>query len=168
MSGAQHPEEVRPTSQYLRSLTKHDEIIVIVGFFDLQGYAKWSEGRSPRELLDLATELFNRTGRAVEDAGGHLIKAIGDAGLFVFPAGKPDRAVLALMKTKRGCDVWLAELGYPNAMSVRVQVGPIACGRVTGCVCTMSCQTSGSAARSSGVNASCDAGSRAMMRSLCA
>ena len=78
----------------------------------------------------MATELFSRTGRAIKDAGGQLIKAIGDAGLFIFPADEPDRAVLALMQMKRDCDAWLAERGYPDVMSVKVQIGPVACGRV--------------------------------------
>ncbi len=114
----------------LQALTRRDETVVIVGFFDLMGYAKWGEGRPPRELLEMATELFNRTGRAIKDAGGRLIKAIGDAGLFVFPAAEPDQAVLALMEMKRDCDAWLAERGYPEVMSVKVQIGPVACGRV--------------------------------------
>ena len=114
----------------MQPLSTRDEIVVIVGFFDLLGYARWCEDRPPRELLNLAMELFNRTGRAINAAGGRLIKAIGDAGLFVFPADEPDRAVLELKKMKRDCDKWLAELGYPNVLSVKVQVGPVACGKV--------------------------------------
>ena len=114
----------------MQRLTRRDETVVIVGFFDLRGYAKWGEGRPPRELLEMATDLFSCTGRAIKDAGGRLIKAIGDAGLFVFPADEPDKAVLALMGMKRDCDAWLAERGYPDVMSVKVQIGPVACGRV--------------------------------------
>ena len=114
----------------MKALTRRDETVVIVGFFDLMGYAKWGAGRPPRELLEMAIELFSRTGRAIGKAGGRLIKAIGDAGLFVFPAGDPDRAVLALMAMKGDCDAWLAESGYPDVMSVKVRIGPVACGMV--------------------------------------
>ena len=88
----------------LKALTERDETVVIVGFFDLMGFAKWSEGRPPRDLLDLATALFKRTGRTIADAGGQLVKVIGDAGMFVFPADDPDRAVLSLQAMKRDCD----------------------------------------------------------------
>jgi len=119
-----------PNDMDLRVLTECDETVVIVGFFDLTGYAKWSEERPPRELLDLAIALFKRTGRTIADAGGQLVKAIGDAGMFVFPADDPDRAVRALQTMKRDCDTWLAKRGYPGVMVVKVQLGPVACGPV--------------------------------------
>jgi class 3 adenylate cyclase len=114
----------------LQALTERDETVVIVGFFDLTEFAKWSEARPPRVLLDLATELFERSGRAITDAGGQLVKAIGDAGMFVFPADDPDRAVVSLQAMKRDCDAWLAKRGYPGVMVVKVQLGPVACGQV--------------------------------------
>ena len=111
-------------------LIQSDSAVVVVGFFDLMGYASWCAGRPPREPLELAMKLFERAGRAINGAGGRLIKAIGDAGLFVFPADKPDQAVLALIALKRDCDAWLAERGYPEVMAVKVCVGPVACGNV--------------------------------------
>ncbi len=87
----------------LQTLAEHDEIVVIVGFFDLMGFTKWAEDRPPRDVLEFASALFNRTGQVIADAGGVLIKAIGDAGLFVFPADDPDKAVLALRETIRVC-----------------------------------------------------------------
>jgi class 3 adenylate cyclase len=114
----------------LKGLTGRDDIVVIVGFFDLMGFAKWSEGRPPRDLLDLATALFKRTGRTIADAGGRLVKVIGDGGMFVFPADNPDRAVLSLQAMKRDCDAWLSKRGYPDVMVVKVQLGPVACGQV--------------------------------------
>jgi class 3 adenylate cyclase len=80
--------------------------------------------------LELATELFRRTGRAIDAAGGKLIKPIGDAGLFVFPEKNPDRIVDALREMKRDCDRWLAEMGYPDSMVVRARLGPVARGQV--------------------------------------
>ncbi len=114
----------------MQALTARDETVVIVGFFDLTDFAKWSEARPPRELLDLATEFFERTGRAIAGGGGRLVKAIGDAGMFVFPTDDPDRAVLSLQAMKRDCDAWLAKRGYPGVMVVKVQLGPVACGQV--------------------------------------
>ncbi len=114
----------------LEALAEHSEAEVIVGFFDLMGYAKWCEGRPPREVLEFAAALFTHTGGAIAQADGVLVKAIGDAGLFVFPAEDPDRAVRALRQMKRACDAWLSERDYPDVMSVKVLMGPVACGRV--------------------------------------
>ena len=119
-----------PNDMDLLALAERGETVVIVGFFDLMGFAKWSEGRPPRDLLDLATALFKRTGRTIGDAGGRLIKGIGDTGMFVFPADDPDRAVLSLQAMKRDCDAWLSRRGYPDVMAVKVQLGPVACGPV--------------------------------------
>lgn len=113
-----------------QALTEYEETVIIVGFFDLMGYAKWCEERPPREVLELARELFTRTGKVIAKADGRVIKAIGDAGLFVFPAEDLDRAVLALLDMKRTTDAWLAESSYPDVMSVKVQWGPVAFGRV--------------------------------------
>jgi class 3 adenylate cyclase len=114
----------------LEALTEFDETEIIVGFFNLMGYARWSEGKPPRDILNLASALLNRAGRAIAGSDGVLVKAIGDAGLFVFPADNPERAVLALEEIKRDCDSWLSECGYPDIMSVTIQVGSVAVGRV--------------------------------------
>ena len=114
----------------LQSLSLRDETVVNVGFFDLLLFTRWSEGRPPRELLDLASGLFQRTGRAIDAGGGKLIKAIGDAGLFVFAADDPDGTVRVLKDMRRACDAWLAHRGYPGQMVVKVQLGPVAGGQV--------------------------------------
>ena len=114
----------------LKALVDANETVVIVGFFDLMGFAKWSKGRLPSELLDLATVLSKRTGRVIADGGGHLVKMMGDAGMFIFPADDPDHVVNSLQAMKRNCDIWLADRGYPDVIAVRIQLGPVACGRV--------------------------------------
>ncbi len=111
-------------------LTEQEEIDLVVGFFDLQLYAKWGAGRRPKELLELADSLFARTGQQISDAGGKLVKAIGDAGLFVFTADAPDGIVASLRQMKRDCDEWLAGRGYPGAMVVVAEFGPVACGLI--------------------------------------
>ena len=110
--------------------TPSGETELLVGFFDLAGYARWCEGRAPAESLDLATELFARTGADIAVSGGRLVKAIGDAGLFVFPPDDPDAAVEAMVEIKHRTDAWLAERNYPGAMTVKMNAGPVACGPV--------------------------------------
>jgi len=109
---------------------KEGQTEAVVGFFDLTRYAEWSKGRPPADMLELATALFDRTGRAVTDGGGLLVKAIGDAGLFLFPADDPDRAVSALRALKTDIDAWLWDIGYPGVLGVMVQLGPVAFGLV--------------------------------------
>ena len=114
----------------LRLLERQTDPVVIVGFFDLAGFANWCVGRPPQEILSLATNLFTRISDALEQANGTLVKAIGDAGLFVFPADAPDETVTALLEIKEQTDRWLEECGYPEKMAIKLTVGPVACGMV--------------------------------------
>ncbi len=112
----------------LTALTENDETDLIVGFFDLRGFSKWSEDQNPRALFDFATELFERTGAYINDTGGYLVKSIGDAGLFVFPVDQPDQVVMDIHKMKQDTDAWLKDIDYPEVMSVKIQMGSVACG----------------------------------------
>jgi adenylate cyclase len=114
----------------LEPLTKFDQVDLIVGFFDLKEYARWSEKNSPKDLLELATELFNRTGSMISESGGILIKAIGDGGMFAFPSDNPDDVISELQKIRLSCNAWLSEIGYPGTMFLKVQFGPVAVGHV--------------------------------------
>ena len=51
----------------------------------------------PQDLLATMAGYFARTGQIVGDAGGRLIKTLGDAGLVAFPAEAADAGVLALL-----------------------------------------------------------------------
>jgi class 3 adenylate cyclase len=106
------------------------ETELLVGFFDLAGYARWCRGRAPGEALALMTALFARAGAAVARSGGRLVKAMGDAGLFAYPSADADGAVRAAIELKRDSDAWLADSGYPGAMTVKMTLGPVACGPV--------------------------------------
>lgn len=114
----------------LEQFIDQPETELIVGFFDLRGFDRWCDGRPPREVLETARALINRAGGTIQDNGGVLIKALGDAGLFVFPPDAPDQSVTALRHFKQDCDKWLADQDYPDVVSVRAHVGPVAVGMV--------------------------------------
>ena len=69
---------------------------LLVGFYDLAGYMRHAEKTEPQELLATMAGYFALTGQIVGDAGGRLIKTLGDAGLVAFPAEAADAGVLAL------------------------------------------------------------------------
>ena len=106
------------------------EQTLIVGFFDLSGYARWCAGRPPAEILGHASALFARAGGSISGAGGTLIKAIGDAGLFAFAADEPDRAVLALLGLKSNLDAWLTDIRFPGRTGIKIGLWPVACGPI--------------------------------------
>ena len=66
----------------LRVPTYHE---LLVGFYDLTGYTRYIEQTEPRQVLETMAGYFALTGQILGDAGGRLIKTIGDAGLAAFP-----------------------------------------------------------------------------------
>ena len=103
---------------------------LLVGFYDLTGYMRFAEASEPAPLLDIMAGYFALTGRIVQDAGGRLIKTVGDAGLLAFPAEAVDRGVEACREVQRQGREWLAGRGYNTRIVVKLHLGPVAIGRV--------------------------------------
>ena len=57
-----------------------------------------------------------------------MVKAIGDAGLFAYPAEAADAPVRAMAGLKLDLDAWLASRGYPGP--VTMNAGAVAVGEV--------------------------------------
>lgn len=111
----------------LRLPAEHE---LLVGFYDLRGYMRYAESAEPRPLLDLMTGYFACTGKIVADAGGRLIKTLGDAGLVAFPADHVDTAVEAVRTLRTTGRDWLGERGFKTDIVVKLHIGPVAVGRV--------------------------------------
>ena len=72
---------------------------------------------------------FALTGQIVGDAGGRLIKTLGDAGLVAFPGEAADTGVKAFRTVQaEGCD-WLAPPATGPTSSLS-HSGPVAIGKV--------------------------------------
>jgi class 3 adenylate cyclase len=102
----------------------------LVGFYDLTGYTKFSAAHEPGQVLDLMAGYFTLTGRIIAEAGGKLIKTLGDAGLAVFFAEDADVGVRAMRRVQADGDAWLAERGYKARALVKLHAGPVALGMV--------------------------------------
>ena len=103
---------------------------LLVGFYDLTGYTRLAEATEPRPLLDLMAGFFALTGGIVQQAGGCLIKTIGDAGLVAFPAELADAGVRALQAVQAEGRDWLGARGFTSRVIVKLHLGPVALGRV--------------------------------------
>jgi len=105
---------------------------LLVSFYDLRGYMRYAETAEPRQLLDTMSGYFTLTGRIIQDAGGRLVKTLGDAGLAAFPADFADTAVRAFQSLQSQGRDWLGERGYKSHVVVKLHLGPVAIGRVGG------------------------------------
>ena len=106
------------------------EYELLIGFYDLTGYQRYAEKTDAVELLGLMAGYFVLTGTILREAGGYLVKTMGDAGLAVFPAERTDAGVLAFREIRRQGNAWLTERGYPAHVYIKLHVGRVAVGRV--------------------------------------
>jgi class 3 adenylate cyclase len=101
---------------------------LLIGFYDLSGF--YAEQTEPQQMLSTMTGYFALTGQIVKDAGGRLIKTLGDAGLAAFPADLADAGVRALQSVQTKGGNWLAHHGSKCHTIVKLHLGPVAIGRV--------------------------------------
>jgi class 3 adenylate cyclase len=101
---------------------------LLVAFYDIDGFAKFADGKPTRTIFDFCRGFFDLTGSIVEAAGGKLIKAIGDAGLVAFE--DCDVGVASLHQIRIDGERWLADQGWSLIISVKANFGPVTCGYV--------------------------------------
>jgi adenylate cyclase len=105
---------------------------LLIGFYDLKGYMRFVDASEPSRVLELMAGYFALTGRIVHDAGGRLIKTMGDAGLVAFPAAAADAGVEAMRAVQSEGLEWLSARGYRSRAIVKLHLGPVAVGKVGG------------------------------------
>ena len=111
----------------LRLPTEHE---LLVGFYDLRGYMRYAEKAEPRQLLDMMAGYFALTGQILADAGGRLIKTLGDAGLAAFPGERTDAGVHAFRALQSEGRDWLGRQGWRTDIVIKLHLGSVAIGRV--------------------------------------
>ena len=117
---------------YWTDLPLPTERELVVGLYDLRGYTAYCDGAEALRALDVIAGYHAFVGGIIAAAGGLLIKAIGDAGLFAFPAEHADPAVATTFRVQSEGDAWLVRQGYPGGARMVMHIGPAAIGRVGG------------------------------------
>ena len=112
----------------LNDIHAPSEAVLLVGFSDLSGYSRYSRGRPGAELFATMSAYAEFSGKIVEDAGGRVVKYIGDAMLFVFTEDRADAAVNAMLALKNSGDAWLRQRGIQMRHVIKAHLGPVACG----------------------------------------
>ena len=114
----------------LDSISTPTELDVLVAFTDLTLFSRYANTCSARELFDTVSAYYEVIGGIVSDAGGKVVKFIGDEALVVFPDGDVDRGVDALLAIKETGDAWLTQREMPCRHYIRAHYGPVVCGPV--------------------------------------
>jgi adenylate cyclase len=116
---------------------KEQEIAVL--FADLRGFTQFSEQRLPYDVVFLLNRYFRAMGEAVNAAGGHLDKFIGDGVMALFGVdGKPELACTQALDAARRMGenlealnmAFLADLKTPLRIGIGIHFGPAIVGEM--------------------------------------
>ena len=102
----------------------------LVAFTDCDWLTRHAAQAGAAKVLPIMAGYFALTGRIVKEAGGRLIKTLGDGALVVFPAELADAGMLALRRVRREGAEWFAGHGYDNRVAVKADLGPVVLGLV--------------------------------------
>ena len=109
------------------------EQALIVCFYDFTSFTKWAEQRPASEVFDCLDAYFEFTGGFINDQGGLFIKAIGDAGLIIFPGDTSlelSNALNAMEALQSQANTWLQSRKMDSRVVVQMALGNVACGSV--------------------------------------
>ena len=116
---------------------KEQEVAVL--FADLRGFTSMAERRLPYDVVFLLNQYFRAMGEAVQAAGGHVDKFIGDGVMAVFGLrGRPELASAQAIDAARRMAVALeifnvqhqAELKTPFRIGIGIHFGPAIVGEM--------------------------------------
>jgi adenylate cyclase len=129
------PRDAQARPDYLQG---HEEEITIL-FADLRAFTKFAERKLPYDVVFLLNRYFRAMGGAVEEAGGHLDKFIGDGVMALFgvgadPAEGCRRALEAARRMALNLDevnrVLAHDLPEPLRIGVGIHAGPAIVGEM--------------------------------------
>lgn len=80
---------------------KVEKINAVLWFSDISGYTRLSEATPSSELIDLLNDYSEAVITSVQEAGGDVLKLIGDGILAIFGGAKPEAACQAAITAGR-------------------------------------------------------------------
>lgn len=110
-------------------ITSPTECRMIIALVDIAGSTQAAQTMSSREMFDMLDEFYELVGGIVEDAGGKVVKFMGDAALIVFPDDTPHQAIEGLRSLKIRAEDWLSRLDIKAVqIKLKAHIGSVSCG----------------------------------------
>jgi len=101
---------------------------LLISFIGLSRYARMARERDNREMAELLNNFYCRIYSAITDAGGRVVKFMGDAALIVFREKRVDVGMTCLLSLKEDTDAWLESRGFGSRLAVKVHFGDVVAG----------------------------------------
>jgi class 3 adenylate cyclase len=108
------------------------EVSLLVVFADLTRFSAETARRTDAEVASALFPFYERVRSRVADAGGTVVKFMGDAALVVFEEEDVDRGVVAVLALKDEVDAHFEELGWDSRLVVKAHFGPLIAGTFGG------------------------------------
>lgn len=105
------------------------ETALLIAATDLDGFTAEASRRPDLDVADGIHRYYELATDAVENAGGRVVKYLGDACLATFSPECADGGVGALMNLKADCDAMMRRLGWKVSLGVRAHYGTVAEGQ---------------------------------------
>lgn len=104
------------------------EVPLLIAFVDLARFAAQSQRVDDLELANTVDSYYEHVGAAVQEAGGTIVKFVGDAALIVFPETAVDHGVAMILALKESVDRFMTERGWECRLTAKVHFGQAVAG----------------------------------------
>ena len=104
------------------------EAPLLVAFVDLTRFGTQSQRVEDAELAEVLDAYYERVGAAVSEAGGRVVKFVGDGAVIAFAEDRVDRGVEMLLGLKDAIDRFMAQRGWECRLIVKAHFGPAIVG----------------------------------------
>ena len=112
----------------LLDLRQPQEEQLIIAFTEVPGFSKACRSQTDAAMVETLQRYYEIVVRAVENAGGMVVKFIGDASLVVFPTDRAADAVAALHHIRgTATPVW-KKFDSSCEAQANASVGSVMCG----------------------------------------
>ena len=98
-------------------------LVILVA--DLEGFAKAFKTRTDAHMASFLDRYYSVAEDTIREAGGRIVKFIGDAVLAAFPESDAARAVSGATSLRRDVERIGREMGIPVRLGVSVHMGPV-------------------------------------------
>ncbi|QQS11336.1 MAG: adenylate/guanylate cyclase domain-containing protein [Rhodospirillales bacterium] len=112
-----------PAEAWRRPSAQGRERVVAVLFADIRGFTTLAEGRLPYDVVFVINRYFRAMGAAVEAAGGHVDKFVGDGVMALFGLdGEPPDAARRALDAARRMSLALIELNRALRVDLDIEL----------------------------------------------
>jgi class 3 adenylate cyclase len=105
-----------------------DDFLVI--FTDITGFGKIASKMNQHETFLFLDEFYSNVDEAVSDAGGYIVKFMGDSVLIIFSSSDTDAGMKSMYDLKKKYDEKSEKQGRDNRLSISAHFGKLVIGKL--------------------------------------